>query len=570
MAITRAEVALGVNTRGLRTGLARAQRISARSFKTMGAQAARSMRSALGSVASIAGGVGFAALGKEAFDFEKRLTRLQIQSGASGREMLQFRTNMSKISSEMGISKVELSKVATELVNLEGAAGFSVKKMQTLAKASKATGAPIDALAGLSLTLGTAFGVKEDGLEQSLSSILEAGKAGSIPLEKMNSTLQKVGATFAQFGATGGRDGVAQLASTMQTLRANGFSSAEEAGTGLTALVTAFTKNSKKLEGAGVKIFDEGPDGIKRMRDMGSILDDMARSKLVKDPALMTKALGRVEATKAARALLGNRDSLEAMTKAASKSNAVQEDFDKFQESSAGRMEKALSRAKDKMLSIFTPERIDKFAAAMEKVASAIEFAVDHAESLAILFGAAKLSQMASGIGGIARQLGGVGTSAAGAAGQIGKMAGALNVMAAFSGGVAIGSAIDKAYGKDIGRFLRGGELAEETGSRREQQGQFFNRIENIEALNKRLTFTADTGKRQELAEGIARNQQFLMDALKNSGAFDEETRTLKGLKGDHNRAVDALNLRVTVDFDDSTGKLFAHKQTQDSRRAPK
>jgi hypothetical protein len=242
---------------------------------------------------------------------------------------------------------------------------------------------------------------------------------------------------------------VAELGATLQVVR-QGFGSASESATGFMALMTAITKNADKLKKAGVKVYDVGPGGVKRLRHVSTIVRDISRSKLMKDPTKLGKALGgRGEAVRALQVIIKGRGEVEALTKAGLESNAVQEDFLSFQASGVARMERAWERLKNKILEAVTPERIEKFAGAMEKVAGIVAFLADNIVTVGAGLLALKVGPAITSLISLTRELRAAGglrklLQTGGGVGAAGKEFGAA---AAFALGVGIGQYIDEKLG---------------------------------------------------------------------------------------------------------------------------
>ena len=432
-----ASAMMRADNRRLKGDLAKSRQMFGRTFGKIGGGIKKKLSGALGSLAGIAGGIGIMSIGKSVLDFEETLTRLGIQAGTSAEDLDKFRTETIALSRSTGISRGELIGATNALVNLTGSAGFAQDKLAVLANANLATGASMEDLAGLAFSLDNAFKLKNaDELQAGLSAIVTAGKDGAIPLDQMAGVLQSVSASFKDIGGIGVQ-GAGDLAAALQVLRAGGFSSASEAGTGLQAVITGLTKKSDLLGKKGIKVFNK--DGS--FRGMRAILDDFEKADLtIKE---LTDTIGRVEGAKGIKALAGKegRRNFEKLAAAAQlATDAVAKDAEKFRNSSAGKLKVATNNIKETLAAVFTPDRIRDFVALMEKLAGAAGFVVDHAKAFAAAWAGIKIAGFASSMLGIVGGLKEATGAAAGLKGSLGK-AGALG--AALALGFAIGTILD-------------------------------------------------------------------------------------------------------------------------------
>jgi hypothetical protein len=410
----------------------------------------------------IGGAAGFAIIGKGVLDFESKLNRLQIAAGRSDNEIAAFRTGLIGLSRDTGISRDQLLGAVNSLVELQGTSGFSAQNLKVLAEASLATGESMDQLAGLTFALNSAFKISSpEDLTRALSGLITVGKEGAVPLTQMSGSLQKLAVGFSQFGVSMGPDVAVQLGAAMQVVRKN-FGSAEEAATGVEGLMTALLRNSSKLGKNGVRVFEKGPDGERQLRHFNAILNDL--SKL--DQKELVDMLGRVEGAKAAQALKLFRKEYDALYDAGLESNALAEDAAKRRQSDAFKIEQAMNNAKEAIAKVFTPERVEKFGVALEKVAAALEWCVDHGGELAVVFGGWKLgeligqmNELASASKTVTGAVGAIGSSAGSASSAVLGLKGGLVALAGVAGWK-VGRAFAEATGSDdaLGEGRRTGE----------------------------------------------------------------------------------------------------------------
>lgn len=474
MADRVASAAIVADPRKLDGGLKRAEGRFKKFGKNIKTSIGRSIKrgfSGLSTLGGFATAGGLAIVGRQVLEFENTLNRLQIQSGKSNVETAQLRNQINKMARDTGIAREQILAGANAIINLEGSAGLSAKKLQVLADANLATGTSMEALAGLSFSLANSFELVDPAqLEKGLSAIITAGKEGAIPLNEMTLVLQQVSASFKEIGGTGVQ-GASDMAASLQVLR-RGFGTASEAGTGLQAMITGLTKKSKQLKKKGIEVFDKNG----AFRGIRPILDDFEKADLTFKELVDT--IGRIEGAKAIKTMLEFRRTkidpatgkqligFEELSKAAAKSNAIQEDAAKRRKSDAFKIQKAFNDVKLAFAEAFTPERIKTFVKVVQKLADLLKWMVDNPlKSLGILFamkfGPGALGSILSGGGLLGKLAGGGGVSgAAGAAG--GKGLGLLGkgglVAGAGAAGFALGTFVDDLTGASdaISGFLSG------------------------------------------------------------------------------------------------------------------
>lgn len=331
-------------------------------------------------------GAGFAAgnvlgdLVGDLFQFEKGLTRFQIASGKSANQINLMRTAIGDVSRETGVAREQILAGAQTYVDLTGDVAGAERAMRSFARIAQASGSEVSDIATAAAALQQSMGLDSGDIERAFSGLITQGKAGAISLKDLAAELSSVAPRFAKFGVTG-VDGIASLGAALQVAR-QGFGSASEAATGLEALMGALAQNSARFQAAGVKIFNVGRDGRKTFRGFAAILDSIGKSKLAKDPTLLAKAMGSKEASQAFDMLTKNRGLLDDLTRAGLDAGAVQRDLLTYQESAAGKIEKAFNAAKISLAEAFTPERIEKFANALVKVLGLMSSIVDAVDTV--------------------------------------------------------------------------------------------------------------------------------------------------------------------------------------------
>ena len=439
-----AKAVVRADNRKLAGDLRKSRKMFGKAFGRIGKGVKGTLGAALSPLGAGVGALGFAAIGQEVLQFEQTLLDLEIQAGASKETMGDLRGTIDGLSKTNAIGKDQLAALAMEMVNLEGQAGLNAEKLKVLADAAFATSAPVEELAGLSLALGNAFNlVDASQMRRGLDGIITAGKEGSIPLNEMNLLLQQNGASFAKF-SKGGEAGALKMAATLQALRKDA-GSAGEAGTRLSAILGVFQTREVELGKAGIKVRDKATG---QYRELADIIADIDQSGLVNNARKFNKAFGtRKEARLALDSLMKRKDIIDDITVAQQKTGTIEADAAKRRESDAFRIKKAFNDIKLTIAEAFTPERIKKFASAMEGVAKFVGFIADNIESFVALLVSIKISQLVGGFQAMAASSGVMTKNMGKMSGLMGKIGTAANLAGAAIAGWQIGTALDQAFG---------------------------------------------------------------------------------------------------------------------------
>ncbi|MGL5361514.1 MAG: phage tail tape measure protein [Bosea sp. (in: a-proteobacteria)] len=314
---------------------------------------------------SISGGLG------EVQDFERSMTRFQISGNVGARAMLELRNELGRVSGATGVARTELLSGAASYLALTGDAAGAAKSIDLFAKVANASGASMADVANTAASLRENLKIDPKDFEAGFSALIVQGKAGAIELKDLAQELASVAPSFAQFEGGTGAAGLATLGAALQAGR-KGFSSASEAATGLRNLMISINRNAEKFSSAGVRVYDrDAKTGKKTLKGFREIVDGIANSRLAKDPTLLTKAFGSDEAKRFYDQLVLNRDLMNDLETKSRDGGAVAADALIYQQSAAGKLEQAMEKLKMSIASAFTPERIQQFASALERIASA-------------------------------------------------------------------------------------------------------------------------------------------------------------------------------------------------------
>lgn len=308
----------------------------------------------------------------EVQQFERGVARMAIAQGKSNDEMAAFRDEIRSISEDTGIARTQVLAGAQAYQALTGDTKGANAAMRTFARISQATGGSVDDIATSAAALSQNLKIDPADFEKAFDILNYQGKAGAIELRDMAGELSTLAAGFQRFKGGTGTGGMQVMGAALQIIRRN-FGSASEAATGFDSLMSAIIKNAKKLEKAGVKVFDKDPKtGKKTLKDFNTIVTNIGNSKLMKDPTKLSKALGRVEAERALAALMTYRSEFDELATTQAGAGSIEKDRAQYAESAAGQLEASMNRLKLAAAEAFTPERIEAFAAAMGNLANMV------------------------------------------------------------------------------------------------------------------------------------------------------------------------------------------------------
>ena len=324
----------------------------------------RALTTGLG-VAGVAGGVDLIAeQAKATLDFERSLTRLQIQAQGTLGPIDAYRNSILRASQATGLARDQVLAAQAKFVQLTGDGKTAAASMDLFAKVAVATGASAEDIAASAAALSQNMKIDPADFEKAFSILTHEGKVGSVELRDMAGLLAQLAPQMAQFAGGTGVKGMADLGSALQLVN-QGFNDAGMAATALEGLMGAVVKNSGRLKESGVEVFTKGKDGRKQLKSLQEIVDAIGASKLAKDPTLLIKALGRKEAYQAYLQLSKVKGAWQGLSSETANAKDIAEDYAKYQSSSSGQLEKAMNTLKESVAAAFTPERIHAFVSAV-------------------------------------------------------------------------------------------------------------------------------------------------------------------------------------------------------------
>ena len=165
-----------------------------------------------------------------------------------------FRESLHKTAVETGISANEILSGVAKIGEVTGDFDYSEKVGETLAKATKASGASIEDLASVASSLKVTMGLTSDEVGKFFNSLIIQGDQGSFTLEKFARVGKGLLASSSSFGIKSAEQ-FASFGGYLQIMNAQ-IKSEEELTTSVSTLFSELIKKSKDLKKIGVNVVD--------------------------------------------------------------------------------------------------------------------------------------------------------------------------------------------------------------------------------------------------------------------------------------------------------------------------
>lgn len=328
---------------------------------------------------------------KKTIDFDMALTRLAIQGHKTASEQAKVRDAIMDVSVATGMSKEQILDASKAVIDSTGDFDFMVGTLESLASLSQTTGSEMGGLGKITGALGNVFKMSAEEANQMMRILVEQGEIGAYTLEEMGTTANKVFAAAYQAGVRT-QDELKNFMAYMQVFR-TGFSSAEEAATAYKGIVGRLGMESKKLEGMGIRVFDQDTG---QMRDTAAIMMDLFEKVGTKAenlnelmPIFGQETFGAVTAMAGAydeAAKNGNNlsDELKKFTGAAGSAEAQAAKLARMQATTAGKMDKLKTTFDEIMVTTLgTTENMEALGSAAEGAALALTKTVTGIQAVA-------------------------------------------------------------------------------------------------------------------------------------------------------------------------------------------
>lgn len=310
-------------------------------------------------------------------DFERELTRFQIDAQLSGRQIGDFRDQVMAASQATGQSRIAILQGAHAYQVLTGDSESAMKSAKLFGEVANASGASMDdiATAAASLHNNSKFG--SDDMRQAFDVILSMGHKSNIELRQMAGEMNRLLPLFNQFGNSSNMNKYAEAMASFEVIGPS-FKGPEEAAEGFQQIMMQLSKPkvAANFEGLGVKIWDIDPKTkLHVQRDWLDIIGDI--KKKIPDREILGAALGgRVNAILALKGMVDNYDRLVQLKQEALGSDQVAKDNATYMESTSGKIAVAWTHIKNSIAEALTPERIEALATALTEAADAFVSAI--------------------------------------------------------------------------------------------------------------------------------------------------------------------------------------------------
>jgi len=208
------------------------------------------------SVYGAIGGIGLVAGAKRVLDFDSGIGQLQADMGASTEEAMALRTQILNLSSAHGVAKEEVVEATQVFQDFGGIVRQGLPILGDLTRISKATGAPMAALATIASTLIQTLGMSPTEAVEAITQFSDQSLKGQIALRNLAKIIPEVMAGGVGAGFGGGR-AIGQLGTLLQVAGQASGGKADLARTGALALMRDLKEKAKDLGKLGIRVFDK-------------------------------------------------------------------------------------------------------------------------------------------------------------------------------------------------------------------------------------------------------------------------------------------------------------------------
>jgi hypothetical protein len=329
----------------------------------------------LSEIAGLGGVAAIALIGHETLKLQAHLDQVRFKFGMTAAGINQFRDQLEEVATAKGVNPELLLAGTEKYASLTHDVGQAREMMEMFGDAANVSGASVEQLGSTAATLRGKFGITEVvDMKQALSSLYSESRGGGVTFAEMADHLGYLAPRFSMFGTTGAK-GVAELGALFEVMR-KGTGSTEEAAGAVSSLMSALLKPAvqKQLKHAGIKLFDVDAKGVRHLRDLSTVLFEI-EAKTKGDPGKLAKMFGRPEPVFAMIQLAkAGKASFDSMLASAMGTDQLGADAKAWADTATGKINQAKQRMETSIAKLFTPERIDMIAAAVDKLSRAIQF----------------------------------------------------------------------------------------------------------------------------------------------------------------------------------------------------
>jgi len=315
-------------------------------------------------------------------DFERELTRFQVDAQLSGQKVGEFRDQVMAASEATGQSRAAILQGAHAYQILTGDADSAAKSAALFAEVANASGASMDDIAASAASMHNNLGLNADDFRKGFDVLLSMGHKSTVELRQFGAEMNRLTPLIKDFGSGSNMDKLAEMAASLETAAPAFKGSRDEqaaAAEGMQQLLLTMRKprTEEAFSQLGVKIWTIDPKTKEHvLRDWLDILGDIKRK--VPDKFVLQAAVGgKGQAFMALEEMIDNYQKLVDLKNGALGSDQVAKDNATYMASTTGRLELAWTHIKNAIAEALTPDRIDAFANAVLSAASALSTAAN-------------------------------------------------------------------------------------------------------------------------------------------------------------------------------------------------
>lgn len=178
------------------------------------------LKNAIGSAATLGGGIGFGMLLKKASDLREKVRDIEFQINKTGRATTSWQEVLKTTqdaASATGKSSEEMANIYESLFASTGDADFAAKALIPIGHAAQASGKDVTQLANAAQMLQRKFGATAETLPDMLTAFVEKTDSGGLSLDALGNKFALMAGEAAEAGFTG-KDGLNQLLGMMTQL----------------------------------------------------------------------------------------------------------------------------------------------------------------------------------------------------------------------------------------------------------------------------------------------------------------------------------------------------------------
>lgn len=341
-----------------------------KAFNSLGSKVAPAL------AASMAG-IGYAAVrgAQDALKFDEAITTLEISANRAMGTTDEMKKAFLGLSRSSGIAKEELVAAGQAYFDLTGDAAGTISAVTTFADVAKASATKMEDVSSAAAAMREQFGLMPSDFKDAFSILIAGGKAGAVSLANMASLTSSLGAKFKEFGGSQGLGGAASLSALFQTAMKD-TGTAAEAATNLENLFAKIKTRRRELAKIGVKV-EEGKVGSNKFKSVLEIVKLLDAAKK-RNFGKFQDAFGADMQANAGLDSIAKRIRLvEELTEKTRYAKDVEQDLAIRNASESNKAAVAMNALKVSIVEAFTPDRIEKFVAAIQLAVSAATRVVD-------------------------------------------------------------------------------------------------------------------------------------------------------------------------------------------------